>query len=691
MLVCETAGTELQDIEDLAVLVSQLVALGVDARVHVAALPAELPRNAQFDLAPHLFDDAPAPDDRIVLVAAQRLGDERLLSLRHLAGDLPRRVTAIGTFANRQSVIGTQAKLSYVFGADPEIIDLGAASSREAGMRNGLPVFGVPVRRQRKRPGLLVVAPNLNDPAEARALQALALSSRFDLAILTDGSRKRAWIESHGLAIPVFHFGEVLPVALAQRVDICAAFSALPTSYRGQSLFAHLLVSGAALLDGTAGHRLAAECESWIPAPPDIASLGAFLEDRILPNLGVIAAQRGGSSATARLSPAPLLERLGAVPVQAAPPRPAPQKRPDMEMARPVVFMPTNGIGLGHAQRCSQIARELDRERAEPVFAAFPGCMGLVKSRGFDVMPLVSRSPAHARTYQNDLVNYLRLRALAKDAGALVFDGGYVFDSVYRTVLETGVPGVWIRRGLWQAGQDNTVALDREKAFTRVIVPGEAFPELERNYSRGGHLHAVGPIVPPRHAGSEARASMRARLAEHFDRPFERLVVSLLGAGVAADRSAQIQTLAGMMERRPDVLHLVVVWPASVLQPGWFGWSNTRIVKTYHAGLLAGAADLLVAAAGYNTFLEVLYNRLPTIFIPQMGHFMDDQRARAQAAAERGLAAHVEPSELVLLDRLVERYLAGGEAEVVRARLAAAELPAPGNADAARLIEEVIA
>lgn len=184
---------------------------------------------------------------------------------------------------------------------------------------------------------------------------------------------------------------------------------------------------------------------------------------------------------------------------------------------------------------------------------------------------------------------------------------------------------------------------------------------------------------------------MRARLAEHFDRPFERLVVSLLGAGVAADRSAQIQTLAGMMERRPDVLHLVVVWPASVLQPGWFGWSNTRIVKTYHAGLLAGAADLLVAAAGYNTFLEVLYNRLPTIFIPQMGHFMDDQRARAQAAAERGLAAHVEPSELVLLDRLVERYLAGGEAEVVRARLAAAELPAPGNADAARLIEEVIA
>lgn len=419
--------------------------------------------------------------------------------------------------------------------------------------------------------------------------------------------------------------------------------------------------------------------------------LGAFLEDRIFPNLGVIAAKQGASHAAARLSPAPLLERLDVAPAPRAEPQPPRPARAGAEVPRRVVFMPTNGIGLGHAQRCSQIARELDRERAEPVFAAFPGCMGLVKSRGFDVMPLVSRSPLHARTYQNDLVNYLRLRSLAADAGALVFDGGYVFDSVYRTVLETGVPGVWIRRGLWQTGQDNTVALDREKAFTRVIVPGEAFPELERNYSQGEHLHAVGPVVPPRRTGPEARSAMRARLAGHFDRPFRQLVVSLLGAGVAADRSAQIQALAGMMERRPDVLHLVVVWPASVLPPGWFGWANTRIVKTHHAGAFAAAADLLVSAAGYNTFLEVLYGRLPAIFIPQMGPFMDDQRARAQAAAERGLASLVEPAELVALERLVERYLAGGEAEAVRARLAATDLPAPGNAAAARLIEEVIA
>jgi hypothetical protein len=68
---------------------------------------------------------------------------------------------------------------------------------------------------------------------------------------------------------------------------------------------------------------------------------------------------------------------------------------------------------------------------------------------------------------------------------------------------------------------------------------------------------------------------------------------------------------------------------------------------------------------------------------------MDDQKARAQAACDRGFAAMVEPTELVTLERLVLRHLDGGEAEAVRARLGDAELPEPGTRRAAELIEEV--
>ena len=341
--------------------------------------------------------------------------------------------------------------------------------------------------------------------------------------------------------------------------------------------------------------------------------------------------------------------------------------------------MPTNGVGLGHAQRCALIANALGPGRPPPVFAAFPSCMRLVKSHGFDVMPLVGRSPLHAQSHEHDLVNHLRLRALSAGARTLVFDGGYIFDSVYRTVLEGSVSGVWIRRGLWQGSQDNSVALDREKAFDRVIVPCEGFEELNQPYSRGDHLFTVGPVVQSVALSPGSRDGLRAALADRFGRSFDRLAVSLLGGGVAADRSAQIQALCGLFERRSDTLHLVLVWPNATLEPGWFDWRNSRVVRTLHAAVLAAAADVAITAAGYNSFHEVLYNRIPAIFVPQTGSFMDDQRARARAACDRGLAAMVESSELMKLERLIARYLDDGEAEAMRAKLAATDLPELGH------------
>ena len=692
MLLCETAGATPQDIEDLAVFVSQVRAAGADARIDVGAVEdAGLTRNARFDIAPCLVDGTPEAAARVVVTAAHALGDERLIRLRRLAGDGPLACTAIGAFASRQAVIGLRAKLSYVFGADPDVIELDEAPGGFA--RCGSPVFGVPRAGGRaSRPRLLLVAPDLAHPADARALKALAVLPAASVAVLTDGETKQAWLDAQGYGIPFYHYGEALPAGIARRVDICVLFSALPTSYRVQSLVANLAVSGVALVDATEAHEVAAALDAFVPGPPDIASLGHFLAERILPNLGRIEAQVRASQTAERFGAGALLERLGAgraSPAERARAALTLRRGGETSPPRQVAFMPTNGIGLGHAQRCTQIAGALEAGRASAVFAAFPGCMRLVKSRGFDVVPLVGRSPLHAHPWENDLPNYLRLRALAAGAAAIVFDGGYVFDSVYRTVVETGAPGVWIRRGLWQASQDNSVALDREKAFARVVVPGEAFEELNAGYSRGEHLRPVGPIVTPVRLDAAGRGALRERLAERFGRPFERLVVTMLGAGVAADRSAQIQAMSAMLERRGDVLHLVVVWPSSVLRPAWFGWRNTRIVRTHRANVLAAAADFWVSAAGYNSFLEAMYGAIPSIFVPQMGPFMDDQRRRAAAAVERGLAAMVEPTDLVALDRLVERFLDRGEAEALRARLVAAELPAPGVREAARVIEEV--
>ena len=680
MLLCETTRDGLTAIEDLAIFAGQLAALGLPARIASGSVPEQASLNLQFDLAPLLHDGELGPRDALVLVGADQLTDEALVRLRRLAGDRPVTARAFGAFGRAQTRLGVRARLSYVLGREPELFDLGDP-------RRTAPAFGVRrgPRQPAPRPRLLLVGPELADPHQAAVLLALAARRGLEVEVVTDSRSKQEWVAAHGRAVPVFAYGEAPPLALADRSDLAAVFGRAGGSYRLQVLVADLLVAGTPLLDGSAGHVNAAESDAFVAAPQGLVGLDGFLDAEILPNLAGIGEHVRDSRAAATAGPEPVLAFLGAAPPQTAG---ASRRRRAGPAAGGLVFMPTNGVGLGHAQRCTLIARALAPGRPRPVFAAFPSCTALVKAQGFDVMPLIGRSRLHAQSHEHDLANYLRLRALTPGARALVFDGGYVFDSVYRTVLAPDIAGIWIRRGLWPEGQDNAIALDREKAFDRVIVPEEAFEELNHAYSRGPHVVPVGPLVQTLAPDAAARAALRADLAGRFGRPFERLAVTLLGSGVAAARGTQVQALCGLFERRSDTLHLVVLWPNATLEPGWFGWRNSRVVRTGHAAVLAAAADVAVTAAGYNSFHEALYNRVAAIFVPQTGGFMDDQRARAAAACDRGLASMVAPHELMTLERLVCRYLDDGETEAIRARLAAADLPPPGTARAAALIEE---
>ncbi|WP_424930485.1 glycosyltransferase [Amaricoccus tamworthensis] len=680
MLFCEPGGDGLRDFEELAVFVDQLRQLGHEAGIRVDSVPRELNRNSQFDLARFLVDGHGGPEDMVVLGGAHRTTTRKLARLRrHAEADMTD-CLAFGSFENRQQRIGVETRLSYVFGRDPKIVDLAMTAVAGTGKTRGFPVIGVKSASERAGlPRVLIVRPDLEDRASERALISLSLSKRFNLAVLTDGKSKHAWKARHGNAIPVYHFGEMLPSSLSERVDVCVTFTPLERNYRLQCLAANLARSSKVLIDGTLDHGIAAKADVFVRGPVDVAGVAAFLESNILPNLEQIGRHTLASAFSRGCDPAVVLEALPA-PAEVGTAAAGPSR---------IVFMPTNGVGLGHAQRCSLIAREFAPQAKRSVFAVFPSCVRLVKSFGFDTMPLIGRSGLHAQSHENDIVNYLRLGALAEPGDTLVFDGGYVFDSVYRTVLEKRLRGVWIRRGLWKAEQDNSVALDREKAFERVIVPREAFDELNFDYSSGRHLVQVGPVVQRISVSDQERASFREALAERMGRPFERLVVSLLGGGVAADRGAQLQALCGMMERRDDVLHLIVVWPTASVQPNLYNWRNSRVVRTSQAGVLMANADLSVSAAGYNSFHEALYNRAPTIFIPQGGSFMDDQPARAEAARERGVAGYVEPFDLMRLEREIGRMLDGDGAARMLDALGRLELPETGNRAAAGCIEEL--
>jgi UDP:flavonoid glycosyltransferase YjiC (YdhE family) len=199
----------------------------------------------------------------------------------------------------------------------------------------------------------------------------------------------------------------------------------------------------------------------------------------------------------------------------------------------------------------------------------------------------------------------------------------------------------------------------------------------------------VGPIVQQADMDAACRSRLREALAARFLPGATRLVVTMLGGGVAADRSAQLQAICQALEGRTDVLNLLVVWPHAKISPSLHGWKNSIPVRTRHALQFCKASDFAISAAGYNSFHELLYNRIPAILVPQMAPYMDDQERRARAACDRGCGAFARAQDLWTLLGHLKSFLDGGEADRVAAALSTLPLPDPGQRTAAAIIDDM--
>jgi UDP:flavonoid glycosyltransferase YjiC (YdhE family) len=353
-------------------------------------------------------------------------------------------------------------------------------------------------------------------------------------------------------------------------------------------------------------------------------------------------------------------------------------------------FLAINGNGLGHAQRVVSLAREIEKSKpakkgSDIQVAAFGTCVDFVRANGFDVIPLLTRN-GQAREPSIELVNFKRLSGSLTDAAAFVFDGGYPYDSVVGACQVFHGPKVWIRRGLWRDDQDNRHALDREKYFDRVIRPLEAFDELN------GNLHpwrtdsdeiAVAPIV------GDAYDKQVQQWAAKRRGKGKRLVVSMLGGGLISDRSNMLYSIARKLEEYDDVVHLAVSWPQAAYRAGVDRFANTQLVATNFGNSILSKADLYIGAAGYNTFHECVYHRLPAVYAPQSASWLDDQEARAAAAQERGIGVAVKDENLLAICRGIDFMLAGDGIKKCRNAFRTIELPEPGNRDAAKRIMEM--
>jgi hypothetical protein len=181
----------------------------------------------------------------------------------------------------------------------------------------------------------------------------------------------------------------------------------------------------------------------------------------------------------------------------------------------------------------------------------------------------------------------------------------------------------------------------------------------------------VGPVLSRERCEMLPRGEARARLGV---RPEQHCVY--ISAGGGGDRSAEshLQEVIGALQ--VDTSLSLVVGAGSLYRgkpvPG-------ATALSANAAEYMHAFDAAVCAAGYNTFGELMFAGVPTVFLPQEKR-ADDQAARAQRACEVGAARVLAEGDSVL--GAVHSLLAAPSArDVARtvvpencARIAAAEI-----------------
>jgi UDP:flavonoid glycosyltransferase YjiC (YdhE family) len=348
-----------------------------------------------------------------------------------------------------------------------------------------------------------------------------------------------------------------------------------------------------------------------------------------------------------------------------------------------VLFVTSNGTGLGHVTRSMAIARRL-RSEVEPLFFTLSEGASVVRDVGFAVEYMASHgSPGAGTDWRWSRRLGLRLRAAIAEAEprALVFDGILPYDPLVAAIKTVPVT-VWCRRGLWRPGA-SSVPLTRSDRFDAVLVPGEFAAAEDRGPTRvgPGDEHEVAPIVFSDDGELLPRAEAERELGLE---PGLTTVLVELGRGAQVGRALERSLRA--LVRRDGIQVAAMSSATGELHDLAAGIVHLR--PTYPMSRYYAAFDAAVSAAGYNAFHQLIRFRVPSLFVP-MPRETDDQAARARYAERVGVGVAVDgPNDSELEGRL-ELLLEPERRRAMASRLDILR-PANGAADAARWLEGLV-
>ena len=320
-----------------------------------------------------------------------------------------------------------------------------------------------------------------------------------------------------------------------------------------------------------------------------------------------------------------------------------------------ILFMPTNGGGLGHVTRLLAIARRLktDTRITEVIFLITSQALDVLQREGFIAYhhppPDQLMDRISAKGWQSSLRSLSDV--IVNNHGINVF----VFDGMSADLLATAIAQhksmckVWIRRMLLKEGKEEI--FNRQAGlFDLQLVPGELGQESITQDSAGRI------IVPPMVFLDRNELLPRQDVVEQLGlNPAKKTVFVQLGAGNINDINTQSEIIIETAQQFTDVQ---VVLAESPISHGRFKcFQGVRAIRDYPLSRYYQGFDIAISAAGYNTVTELGYFGVPSIFIPNVETGSDNQLGRATIAQQTGTGLLLSPLTASGLRACLEKLL----------------------------------
>jgi competence ComEA-like helix-hairpin-helix protein len=316
-----------------------------------------------------------------------------------------------------------------------------------------------------------------------------------------------------------------------------------------------------------------------------------------------------------------------------------------------ILFITSNGVGMGHLTRVMAIARRLP-DHLTPILLTMSKGLPIAREQGFysEYFPSSEVSGLQNPQWSTGLAARVGQLINEHKPAVVAFDGVSPYSGVRRALASHPDPvSVWIRRGMWRAGTPNK-QLQAGDSFDLVLEPGEFAAAADQGPTVGvrDEALAVSPIVFCDESELLPRAQAETELG--LD-PNRRHVLIQIGEVPQPDRDFLHQTCANYILQHPETQ--VAVLESAISEDLVLPPSVIKLAAVYPIALLYRAFDFVISAAGYNSYHELIGFQVPAAFFaaPKM---TDDQQARVRYAAEVGVAVEVGVDPTFALDVLLD-------------------------------------